>query len=361
MEPWHIDVLNCLRNGRPKQATDILAGPSVAAYTGPPHHLDAAQIERYLNGLRRLTVPIVRRSGPRWRRTGGRFDEFLAEKIYDRNNALQVQNQIQGLMTNLRTQFRATSGLGQPGPFNIARSVVDIPLAPGIMRQFLTWYDLPTTGTSVELAFEKTDIPARIWSAPSGDQWDFLQGIADVCGTLEGRTFRGTDARVKFDLRTNIQNMSAYRSTVEKVCKFCHFIQFRLHIPIEATNISRSNNPRPHKPKIWIGDFRHAGYNLRQRPLWRIKTHYQQRLLQALGSYTAPPSSLCPDANDIQDIMNYVNRQRPTYPSICLDVNHCQYLQNQLNRVQVLPGTSFIAALTQRLARDLRHQGAVMP
>jgi len=362
VEPWQIEVLNSLQSGEIKEATVILSDPSVAAYANPPHNLTYAQVDNYLDTLKQLAVPIVKKIGAGWqRRKAGRFDTFLKEKIHDRNNYLQVQNQIQILTTQLQAELGAVSGPGSSGPFHIANSVVTIPLAPAIMKQITTSYSIPTTGPSVDLAFEMTEIPPNISNGRKKDQWDFLQGIADVCGTLEGVTVRGVDARVKFDLLTNSRNLSKYRASVEKVCNLCHFIQFCLRIPLQATNLSKSNNARPHKPKIWVGDFVYYGYDPGQWPLWRIKTHYQQRLLQAAQRYTAHKSDFHPTKKDVDGTLSYVQGTRPTYPSYCLNINYCAYLRTELNKIPTLPGTDFVTPLKKKLARDLKAEGAVLP
>ncbi len=343
-------------------ATTILSDPSVAAFASPPHNLTAAQVDRYLDTLTRLKTPIVRKVGTKCQiRKGGRFAAFLKEKNHDRTNFLQVQNQIQNLTTQLQGQFGAVSGPGITGPFHIANSVIAIPLAPAIMKHITNTYSIPTTGTKVDLAFEMTNIPPYISNGQKPDQWDFLQGIADVCGTLEGKTPRGIDARIKFDILNNIQNLSMWRASIEKVCNLCHFIQFQLAIPLQGTNISKSNNARPHKPKIWVGDFGYSGYAPGQWPLWRIKTQYQQRLLIAAGKYTARKSAMHPSQKDVNGTMSYLQGKRPTYPSYCLNLNYCTYLQTALNKVPTLPGTSLVAALKKKLTKDLKTEKAVLP
>jgi hypothetical protein len=358
--PWQIEVLKTVRTGA-KDVAGIVAHPSVAAYCSPPQNLASAQVERYLNSLTKLNIPIVKKTRAGWHRTGTRFDDFLREKEHDRDNYLQVRNQIQNLAVELQAQFGAAYGPGQEGPFHIARSALRIPLAPAIMNTITGAYSIPTSGSSVNLPFEMPQVPLSITNGQKQSQWDFLQGVADACGTLEGNTPRGVDARVKFDLLNNIQNLSVYRTTVEKVCGFCHFVQFNLGIPVQGTNVSKSNNARPHKPKIWVGDLRYSGFDPQQWPLWRIKVHYNQRLLSADRDYSARRSDFHPSQRDIAASLSYVRGHRQTYPSYCLNVNYCSRLQAELRKVPTLPGTDFVEALKRKLARDLRREGVVLP
>jgi hypothetical protein len=224
---------------------------------------------------------------------------------------------------------------------------------PYLIGRLISEYDLPTGPGRIDMYWRMPSIPSKIAQGNNEEKSDFLRGIADVCGTLEGITPRGHDARIKFDIRNNVADESRYKSTVLKTVNFCNFLQEKMGIPIAGNYISLRSNARPHKLKIWIRDL---ADNF-EMPLWRMKTHYQQRFNVALSKLKMPKSKFCCSPNDktsnsIRGLQKWLQKNREIEPSLTRCINYCPRLQSALNRTTLGSPSSLIKHVSKAFKKS---------
>lgn len=341
---WQIDILGVLRKGE-FTSEELVEYPTIS-----PYSLASAEIEKFLSSKTKLKIPIVKRTGKgKWRVTNiERFNEFLEEKEHDKSNFLRCRGQIEELEKRLGREFRDIAPSYGQLDFNIRTSSFKIRMDPYLMEKLVSEYNLPRGPGELEMYWRMSSIPRKISEGGRGDQSDFLRGVADVCGTLEGNTPRGRDARIKFDIKNNVRDENKYQATVQKTVNLCNFLQEKMEIPIQGNYISLRSNARPHKLKIWIRDL---ADNF-EMPLWRMKTHYQQRFNVARSRTSMPKSKFCCSSDDtgpnsIQGIQRWLQERRKKDPSLVRCIRYCPILQSQLTRVSLVGLEDLIAHISR--------------
>jgi hypothetical protein len=207
---------------------------------------------------------------------------------------------------------------------------------PYLMEKLVSDYNLPRGPDELEMYWRMPSIPLKISEGNNEEKNDFIRGVADVCGTLEGNTPRGRDARIKFDIKNNVTNEDRYQSTVRKSVNLCNFFQENLGIPIAGNYISLRSNRRPHKLKIWIRDLTDKF----EMPLWNMKIHYQQRLNLAISRTTMPKSKFCCSIDDngtnsIKGLQRWLRGQREKEPSLVYCFRYCSKLQSTITQLSL--------------------------
>jgi len=326
---WQIDVLEVLKQGA-FSSEELVNSPTVS-----PYHLTTATIEQLLTSKTRLRIPIVKKiKDGKWKVVNSeRFVDFLSEKRHDKENFLRCREQIAEMGKTLGYDFRdVTPSYGQ-SDFNIRTSSFEVKMDPYLMEKLVSEYNLPRGPGELEMYWRMPSIPLKILEGNSEDQGDFLRGMADVCGTLEGNTPRGRDARIKFDIKNNVVDESKYQATVKKTVNLCNFLQEEMGIPVQGNYVSLRSNPRPHKLKIWIRDLTENF----ESPLWKMKIHYQQRLNVAVSRIKMSSSSFCCTTSDtgpnsIQGLQKWLKGRRNKEPSLVRCIRYCPKLQSELVR-----------------------------
>lgn len=326
---WQIDILEVLKEGE-FTSEELVEYPTIS-----PYSLTSAEIDKFLDSKTKLKIQIVRKTDEgKWRIINiERFNEFLEEKKHDKRNFLRCRGQIEELEKRLDKDFRDIIPSYGRLDFNIRTSSFKIRMDPYLMERLVSEYNLPRGPGELEMYWRMISIPMKISEGDRKDQSDFLRGVADVCGTLEGNTPRGRDARIKFDIKNNVIDENKYQATVQKTVNLCNFLQEKMEIPIQGNYISLRSNPRPHKLKIWIRDL---ADNF-EMPLWRMKTHYQQRFNIAISRTSMPKSKFCCSLDDtgpnsIQGIQRWLQDRREKDPSLVRCIRYCPRLQSQLSR-----------------------------
>ncbi len=327
---WQIDILEALKEDE-FTAEELAENPSIR-----PHGLVPIVIEKFLVAKTKLKTPIVGKNEKgKWKPLNtNRFNDFLDEKKYDKQNFMRVQEQISDLKNKLEQEFRNISQSHGQLDFHIRTSSFKIQFDPYLMEKMVSEYNLPKGPDDLEAYWRMPSVPLKILEGNQADKEDFIRGVADVCGTLEGNTPRGRDARIKFDIKNNVVNEDRYQATVRKAVNLCNFFQENLGIPIAGNYISLRSNPRPHKLKIWIGDL--AGKF--EMPLWKMKIHYQQRLNRAISKINMPQSQFCCSLDDtgpnsIKGLQKWLKGKRAKEPSLIYCVRYCQKLQSTLTQL----------------------------
>ncbi|MFX1539071.1 MAG: hypothetical protein ACFFDI_33245 [Promethearchaeota archaeon] len=329
---WQIDVLEALKEG------EFTSGELADYPTISPHNLVPIAIETFLVSKTKLKTPVVDKNETgKWRIINAtRFADFLKEKKRDKENFLRCREQISELERQLNREFRDISQSVGCLDFNIRTSSFRIQIDPYLMEKLVSDYNLPRGPDDSEMYWRMPSIPLKISKGSNEEKTDFIRGVADVCGTLEGNTPRGRDARIKFDIKNNVTNEDRYKATVRKSVNLCNFFQENLGIPIAGNYISLRSNPRPHKLKIWIGDLTEKF----EMPLWNMKIHYQQRLNLAISRTTMPKSKFCcsiddNSTNSIKGLQRWLRGQRKKEPSLVYCIRYCSKLQSTINQLSL--------------------------
>lgn len=329
---WQIDILKVLKEGK-FTSEELVKHPTIS-----PYSVTSVEIEKFLNSKTRLKIPIVEKTKrEKWKASDiERFNKFLEEKEHDKRNFQRCRGQIEEMEKRLRGDFREIYPSSGRLDFNIRTSSFQIRMDPYLMEQLVSEYNLPRGPGELELYWRMSSIPKKISEGNRRDPNDFLRGVADVCGTLEGNTPRGRDARIKFDIKNNVTDEDKYQATVRKSVNLCNFLQEKMGIPVQGNYVSLRSNARPHKLKIWIRDLADNS----EMPLWRMKIHYQQRFNMAMSRTSMPKSKFCCSLDDtgpnsIQGIQRWLQGLRKKEPSIVRCIRYCPKLQSQLKRVSL--------------------------
>lgn len=353
---WQIDLLRVLKTGE-RSSEELLAHPRISVYRDVSG-LTSETISNFLRQKTQLKIPIVRKQNEKWKIIDvDRFDQFLAQKEYDKENFKTCSEQIRQLQQRLRRDFRVIRPAYGRIEFNIRTHDFQIGMDPILMERLVSDYNLPRGPGEQEMYWRMSSVPTKILHGNKEEMSDFLRGVADVCGSLEGNTPRGRDARIKFDLLNNIVDENKYRATVQKSVNLCNFIQDQLEIPVQGNYISLRNNPRPHKLKIWIKDLETKF----QRPLWYMKIHYQQRLNEALSRLSMPFGRYCPSAvgsNSTEGLRRYLHERRETPPSMVRCLRYCTRLQNKLLEESLMGLRDLISSISREFERK---EGVKLP
>ena len=343
VSPWQIDILRVLKEGE-FTSDELVEYPTIS-----PYQVTSAEIDGFLNSKIRLKVPIVKKTDEeKWRAINvERFNDFLEEKKHDRENFQRCRGQIEDLGERLREDFRDIDPSRGHLDFNIRTSSFQIRMDPYLMEKLVSEYSLPRGPGELEMYWRMSSIPMKISEGEKEDQSDFLRGVADVCGTLEGDTPRGRDARIKFDIKNNVVDEDKYRATVQKSVNLCNFLQEKMKIPVQGNYISLRSNARPHKLKIWIRDLA-DNFEI---PLWVMKTHYQQRFNIAMSRILMPKSDFCCSLDDtgpnsIQGLQRWLQERRQKEPSLVRCIRYCPTLQTNLTHVSLSSLQDLIAHIS---------------
>ncbi len=324
---WKIDVLNILKNEKSVNSNNIIIDPILNTYvSSSTNPLSVKKLNTYLSGLSgNKDGGLSKDSSGQWViKDETSFDNYCQNIQYDINNFNTCINQATNILeTIIKKHFRTIKfSIEQPQSFNIRSIRQNIEIDPIVQEYLIKEYELPIgagIGT-IDVYEDWTTIPKKIVNGSYDEKINFIRGVADAIGTLEGETPRGIDCRIKFDIKQVANNLDKIKCT-----NLCHFIQDNLKIPIQTVYLRDPTDSRPHLVKIWAEDLRKIN------PFWLVKQHYQQRLDHVLGSKKSKPGIFCPEPNkdNIKKIPNFISSpgEYKTIPSPLRCYNYCKYIQ----------------------------------
>lgn len=331
--PWMLDVSDIIRTRGPISIANICNDPTLTTYVkAPVDPLTKTRIRTYLqrvHGHGVVPSKISKNAKGEWEVTNlTAFNKYVNDLRRDIVNFNLCLSQAQQILTKIvGSYFRNYTVKTNPrGTFNIKCIQLITDLDPYALRTLIANYSLPVGAQTglVNVYEDLTDVPLVIQNGKYSQRIEFLRGVADAIGTLEGRTPRGRDARIKFDIIQVAGNLGKVKSV-----NLCHFVQDKLNIPIQMLYIRTPDDSRPHLIKIWAEDLRsHI-------PLWVIKRHYQQRLDRVLRSPKAT-GTFCPNLlkRNIRPIVPFI-RNPSRYRNIPAPLrcyNYCDKIRTYCNQ-----------------------------